>query len=119
MADLSHSVDEALAWASTIMPTLQQILDHPFDDHPSVRHMQPAGDLRNAHIIELLRLLRSGKPNSPGPWQRHFSNRRVTYRGAALHIWLYHLLGGGGAKLRCPDTCPCTVCLHTMTIRFI
>ena len=105
MAALSHSVDEALAWASAIIPTLQQILDHPFDDHPNVRYMQPAGGLRNAHVIGLLRLLRSGKPNSPGPWQKHFSNRRVTYRGAALHIWLYHLLQGGGAKLRVPDTC--------------
>ena len=102
--ELEPDVDTALEWASSLLPVLQQLLDKPFDDHDVSKHL-PAGGLRVAHVIGLVRLLNANTRPQKGPWLKHFVGRRVVYRGAALQVWLFHLPGGRQTNLREPTSC--------------
>ena len=95
------NVDDALAWASGILQELKGMLHTPFAEHGTVSALVPQGGLRKAHVIGLVRLVKI----NGGLWKSTFSGLTVTFRGAALQFWLFHLLGGVRAGLRSPTSC--------------
>ena len=69
--ELEPDVDTALEWASSLLPVLQQLLDKPFDDHDVSKYL-PAGGLRVARVVGLVRLLNANTRPHKGPWLKHF-----------------------------------------------
>ena len=99
--DLMFDVEDATAtvMSETFVQTLQVILQRPFEEHGAAAAL-PGGIVRVAHVFGLVRLL-STQPHG-GNWRRSFGAPSSVNRGAALHLWLYHLGGGASEKLRPP-----------------
>ena len=95
------NVDDALAWASGILPELKGMLHTPFAEHGTVSALIPQGGLRKAHVIGLVRLVKI----KGGLWKSTFAGLTVTIRGAALQFWLFNLIGGVRAGVRSPTSC--------------
>ena len=82
-------------WSSNgdVRTVLQQLLERPFDNVLGVASILPSGGLRDWHIVQLEALAADlaacfdvGHNNS----------------SYAMHVWLFHLLGGEHASLKAP-----------------
>jgi len=85
----------AAEWANEaeVRLLLQQLLDRPLDDVLGVASIFPFGGLLDRHIVQLDALANDLKS--------YFVVNSTNY-SYAMHVWLFHLLGGRQASLTAP-----------------
>jgi hypothetical protein len=81
-------------WADddAVQQLLHSMLAMPFADY-SDAVAALVGDLRDAHVRSLFRIL-----ENKTTWKRVKGNSMGS-KGFAFHVWLYHLAGGAARKL--------------------
>ena len=105
-------VDNTLSWAERHISFFQGVLNDAEGDHETPVLASPDG-LLSAHVIGICSLL-SKKPGAP--WPAHFASCDVKNQAVALHLWLYHLVGGSAAGLAQPSK-ETSKTLHARLIR--
>ena len=90
---------EGWVYGADVQRVLQQLLVLPHGDHrDAVAAILSNGGLSMAQLVSLARFADSKKlALGKGKWAGG-----TKHRGAAYHTWLFHLLGGRGAKLLVP-----------------
>ena len=103
MGDAEQAVGvAAAAWVEQpdVLALLDRLLANHLGSHPDVEALLPEGGFLDAHVHALVRLLDK---------LSRLPSRKSSDRGVTLHVWLFHFLGGAGAKLlqpagRTPET---------------